>query len=221
MPFKEKILKSLKYHFLSGVLVIVPLIITYIVLKFLFVGVDNLLSPLIVKLTGYHIPGLGILATLILIFLAGFFSTNIVGLRVFSLWEKIFVKTPLVRIIYIAAKQLVEGLTASDKKAFQKVVLVEYPRSGIYALGFITHEVEVKLESKEENQLLAVYIPTTPTPFTGGVFLFPKKEVVFLDLPVEEGIKFVVSGGVASPEKFSILPKITTSEKEDEAKEKV
>jgi uncharacterized membrane protein len=221
VPFKEKILKSLKFYFLSGVLVIVPLIITYVVLKFLFVGVDNLLSPLIVKLTGYYIPGLGILATLILIFLAGFFTTNIVGLRVFSLWEKIFVKTPLVRTIYIAAKQLVEGLAISDKKAFQKVVLVEYPRSGIYALGFITKEVEMQLEKKEPGKLLAVYIPSTPTPFTGIVILFPKEEVIFLDLSVEEGVKFVVSGGIASPEKLSILPKITASKTEDERKEKV
>lgn len=208
MPFKEKVFKNIRFHFLSGVLVIVPLIITYIVLKFLFVGVDNLLSPLIARLTGYHIPGLGILATIILIFLAGFFTTNIVGLRVFALWEKIFVKTPLVRIIYIAAKQLVEGLTISDKKAFQKVVLVEYPRSGIYALGFVTKEIELHLEKIEEGEMIAVYIPSTPTPFTGNVILFPKKEVIFLDMPVEEGIKFVVSGGIVSPERFSIKENI-------------
>jgi uncharacterized membrane protein len=221
MPFKEKVFKNIRFHFLSGVLVIVPLIITYIVLKFLFVGVDNLLSPLIARLTGYHIPGLGILATIILIFLAGFFTTNIVGLRVFALWEKIFVKTPLVRIIYIAAKQLVEGLTISGKKAFQKVVLVEYPRSGIYALGFITKEVEIQLENRGEVELLAVYIPTTPTPFTGLVILFPKKEVIFLDMPVEEGIKFIVSGGIVSPERFSFSGPITSFEKQSKGEEEV
>ena len=220
MSLRGKLNTALRRYFLSGILVIVPLIITILVLHFLFENIDGLLSPLLTKVLRHHIPGLGIIATIILIFIAGFLTANVIGSRLFRIWEIFLIKTPLVRTIYGSSKQLVEALTTTEKKSFKQVVLVEFPRKGMFSLGFLTSQIE--LERKEaKDDFVAVFIPSTPTPFTGIVILFPKEEVIFLDLSVEEGVKFVVSGGIASPEKFSVLPKITASKKKDERKEKV
>lgn len=202
MPLGKKISTALRRYFLSGILVIVPLIITFMVLRFLFQGVDGLLSPIIAKLIKHHIPGLGLVATIILIFIAGVLTANVIGSRLFKIWEIFFIKTPLVRTIYGSSKQLVEAVTTTDKHSFKQVVLVEFPRKGIFYLGFITNEVKVNFENKRE-ELIVVFIPSTPTPFTGWTLLFHREEVISLDITVEDGIKFFVSGGIASPETFS------------------
>ncbi len=202
--FKERFFKTIRRQFLSGVLVIVPIILTYIVLRFLFTSVDNLLSPLVTEIIGKEIPGLGIVATIVIIFIAGILTTYLGRSRLFNIWELFFIKTPLVRTIYSASKQLMEGITLPDKKAFQQVVLVEYPRQGIYNLGFVSNRIEY-LPDKQEKELIAVFIPTTPTPFTGFVALFPPDQVMALDITIEEGIKYFVSGGIASPKK--LIPK--------------
>jgi uncharacterized membrane protein len=202
MSIRQKFNTALRRYFLSGILVIVPLIITILVLRFLFENIDGLLSPLLTKLLKHHIPGLGIIATIILIFVAGFFTANVIGSRLFRIWEIFWIKTPLVRTIYGASKQLVEALTTSDKKSFKQVVLVEFPRKGMFSLGFLTSQIE--LERKEtKDELVAVFIPSTPTPFTGWTMLFPKNDVIPLDMTVEKGIEFFVSGGIVAPEKLT------------------
>lgn|SRR5574341_195118 len=202
--FKDKFFKTIRRQFLSGVLVIVPIILTYIVLRFLFSSVDNLLSPLVTQIIGKEIPGLGIVATIVIIFVAGILTTYLGRSRLFNIWELFFIKTPLVRTIYSASKQLIEGITLPDKKAFQQVVLVEYPRQGVYNLGFVSNRIENQI-SQPQTELIAVFIPTTPTPFTGFVALFPKEQVLALDISIEEGIKYFVSGGIAAPKK--LIPK--------------
>jgi len=169
------------------------------VLRFLFQGVDGLLSPIFTKLLKHHIPGLGLVATIILIFIAGVLTANVVGSRLFKVWEIFFVKTPLIRTIYGSSKKLVEAVTTTDKHSFKHVVLVEFPRNGIYTPGFLTNQIRTKLGNLDE-ELLVVFIPSTPTPFTGWTMLFRREEVITLDIKVEEGIKFFVSGGIASPE---------------------
>lgn len=197
----NKLLNLFRKQFLAGVIVIVPLILTFMVLRFFFGGVDNLFSPLVERVFGIRIPGLGFLATLVVIYLVGVLASNVIGSRLIRLWDILFTKTPLVRTIYGASKQLLEGLTLPDKKAFQRAVLVQYPRLGAYALGFISKRIEVLLENSKKD-LVAVFIPSTPTPFTGFVILFPKEEVIDLDLPIEQALKFVVSGGIVSPEEL-------------------
>jgi len=198
---REKIISLLRRQFLAGVIVIVPLILTFMVLRFLFGGVDNLFSPLIEKLFGIKIPGLGIVATLVLIYFVGVLANNVIGSRIIRLWDILFAKTPLVRTVYGASKQLLEGLTLPGKKAFQQPVLVQYPRPGCYAIGFVANRLEVTLpESKKE--LVAVFVPSTPTPFTGFVLLFSREEIIPLNLSVEEALKFVVSGGFVSPQEL-------------------
>jgi uncharacterized membrane protein len=202
MSIRQKLNTALRRYFLSGILVIVPLIITILVLRFLFSGIDGLLSPLLTKLLKHRIPGLGVIATIILIFVAGFLTANVVGLRLFRIWEIFLIKTPLVRTIYGSSKQLVEALTTTEKKSFKQVVLVEFPRKGAFALGFLTRQIG--LERKEtKDELVAVFIPSTPTPFTGWTMLFHKNEVVPLEMTVEQGIEFFVSGGIVAPEKLT------------------
>jgi uncharacterized membrane protein len=185
MSIRAKLNIALRRYFLSGILVIVPLIITILVLRFLFSGVDNLLSPLIAKLIGRKIPGLGIVTTIILIFIAGFLTANVIGSRLFRIWEIFFIKTPLVRTIYGSSKKLVEAMTTT----------------GMFSFGFLTNEIRMDLADKTD-ELIAVFIPSTPTPFTGWTLLFRREEVITLDMSVEEGVKFFVSGGIASPEMF-------------------
>jgi uncharacterized membrane protein len=180
----------------------VPLIITVVVLRFFFTKVDGILSPFIVKLVGYKIPGLGLVATILLIFLAGFLTANVIGSRLFRIWEIFLIRMPLVRTIYGSSKKLVEAVAATDKYTFKHVVLVEFPRKGIYYLAFLTNEIKVNMEGKTED-FVTVFIPSTPTPFTGWTLLFRKEEVMPLDMSVEDGVKFFVSGGIASPEMFS------------------
>lgn len=202
--FKKKLFKTIRRQFLSGLLVIVPIILTFIVLRFLFRTVDSLLSPLIIEIIGVEIPGLGIVATIVIIFIAGIFYTFFGRSRLFNIWELFFIKTPLVKTIYSASKQLMVAITRPDKKAFQQVVLVEYPRKGVYNLGFVANRIESHLKEKP-SELIVVFIPTPPTPFSGFVALFPNDEVIVLDLSVEDCIKFFVSGGIASPKK--LIPK--------------
>ena len=201
MSFRTKLNTVLRRYFLGGILAIVPLIITYLVLRFLFTNVDGLLSPFITQLLGYKIPGLGVVATIVLIFLAGFLTANVIGSRLFKIWEIFLVKTPLVRTIYGSSKQLIEAITTTDKDSFKQVVLAEFPRKEMFCLGFLTREIRTDIGDKPHD-LIAVFIPSTPTPISGFTLLFPKEKVTPLDITVEEGIRFFVSGGITAPEMF-------------------
>lgn len=213
MSFRTKLNTILRRYFLGGILVIVPLIITILVLRFLFKGVDGILSPFITELIGYKIPGLGVVATIILIFLAGFLTANVIGSRLFKIWEIFLIKTPLVRTIYGSSKQLIEAITTTDKHSFKQVVLAEFPDRGMFCLGFLTQEIKANFEG-EPTKLIAVFIPSTPTPFSGFTMLFPKEKVTPLEMTVEQGIKFFVSGGITAPEIFC-RKDIRVIEKED------
>ncbi|MGB8658354.1 MAG: DUF502 domain-containing protein [Candidatus Zixiibacteriota bacterium] len=202
MSIRGKLNTAVRRYFLSGILVIVPLIITAMVLRFLFEGVDGLLSPIIAKLIKHHIPGLGLVATIVLIFIAGVLTANVVGSRLFKVWEIFFIKTPLVRTIYGSSKKLLEAVTTTDKHSFKQVVLVEFPRQGVFSLGFLTNEVAVKLKDKKDESMV-VFIPSTPTPFTGWTLVFRREDVIPLSMSVEDGVKFFVSGGIAAPETFT------------------
>jgi uncharacterized membrane protein len=195
-----RIIKDIvRRQFLSGVLVVVPLILTYVVLRFLFETVDGILSPLIFKLIGYTIPGLGIIATLLLILITGFLTRNIIGSTLYRYGERFLVGTPIIRIVYLAAKQLVEAITIPNVKSFKEVVMIEYPRTGLYAIGFATTRVRMQNKDDSMIKMVGVFIPSTPTPISGMVVFIPEKDLITLDISVEETLKFLVSGGILSP----------------------
>jgi uncharacterized membrane protein len=194
----RQILASLQRTLLSGILVTVPVIVTLVVLNFLFRTFDGLLNPLIKRFFSVSIPGLGLIATIIVVLLAGLLMRNVVGSRLFGLGELLFVRTPLVRAVYSAAKQLIEAVASPDRKHFTRAVLIEYPRRGIYMVGFASGRTRLATEAVS-GEMVAIYLPSTPTPVTGWVVLVPAAEVIPLDLTTEDAIKYAVSGGFATP----------------------
>jgi uncharacterized membrane protein len=189
----------LRRQFLSGILVVVPLILTYVILRFLFEAIDGILSPYLVKLFGYSIPGLGIITTILLILLTGFFTRSIVGDSIYRRSDRFLARMPLIRIFYLAAKKLIEAIAIPRNRAFKQVVLFEYPRRGAYALGFSTTKIELAREEHDRNDLVGIFVPSTPTPVSGIVIFVPPEDIIPLDISVEEGLKLIVSGGIVAP----------------------
>jgi len=210
LSFGRLVLNAVRRMFISGVLVIVPIIATVIVLNFLFRTVDGILSPVLQRFLGYSIPGMGLVATILLILVAGAIARNVIGSRLVGIGERLFVRTPLVRTVYSAAKQLVEAVTVPQRKVFERAVLVEYPRKGTYAVGFAAAETRLD-NGPVSGELVAVFIPTTPTPVTGFVILVPADEVYELEISTENVIKMIVSGGITTPPELTRRSKQVSS----------
>lgn len=205
-----KIRSRLRNLFIAGLLVLLPISITFFILTFLFQKLDNLLSPAFVKLLiflglplqeGQFIPGLGFVATILIILFTGLITRNIVGRKLFNLGEIFVEKIPVARSIYSGAKQIIETVTKSQADAFSKVVMIQYPRKGLFSLGFITCESKGEIQENTDENVVNVFIPTTPNPTSGMLIFVPKKDIIPLSMTVEEGIKLVVSGGIVTPNK--------------------
>lgn len=199
MSIMAKVGIVIKKHFVSGLLVTVPLIVTYFVLRFFFQALDGLLNPIMNDLLGYNIPGLGALVAITLILLAGIITTNFLGARLYYYGDRVLGRLPLVRIFYSATKQLVDSVLAPKERAFSEVVLVEYPRKGLFAVGFLSNKCRLA-QKTTESEMALIFIPSTPTPFTGMIVLAPLDDVYPIDISVEEAVKLLVSGGIAAPE---------------------
>ena len=197
---KKSLLSSLRNNFIAGVVVLIPIGITLYLTLFII----NVSSKLIPKEINpnhylpYNIPGLEILIAILLITIIGWLSLSFIGKRLFNLFESVLNKIPIIRTIYSAVEQLIETFTKSksDKK---NVVLVEYPRKGVYAVGFATKENTGEIKNKAGKELINVFVPTTPNPTSGFLLMFPKDEVIYLDLSFEEASKFIVSAGSFNP----------------------
>lgn len=194
---------KIRRYFFSGIALILPVIITIYILAAFFRFADGLLGRYInyylKKQFGYSIPGLGLLIFILVIFFSGFVAANFLGKRLLRLLERWFLKMPLVSKIYPHIKQFVDIVLDKEKSALKKVVLVEYPRKGVYSLGFITNEGMLEIEKKTGSGIITVLIPSVPNPYSGFFFFFKKEEVIYLDMSVEDAIKLVVSGGVLQP----------------------
>lgn len=199
MSADNSVWSIIKRYFLSGVLVVVPFILTFLVLRFLFETVDGILQPYLHNLLGYYRTGLGLLTTVLIILLAGVLTRNFIGARIFRLTDRLAITVPLIRPIYSASKQLLAAFTRADTGSFQEVALIEYPRQGLYSLCFITKRIRVSVDG-QERVYCACFVPSTPTPVSGMAVVVPVEKVVPVEMTIEEGIKFFVSGGVASPE---------------------
>jgi uncharacterized membrane protein len=193
----------IKKYFLSGVLVVVPIILTYLVLRLLFNAVDSILQPVINHFFGISIPGLGIIATILLVFAVGLVTRNLLGSQLVELWDGIMEKMPVIRPIYSASKQLLEAMTSTSAGSFKEVVLIEHPRKGLYALGFVAQRTTMPFGGASRD-MVTVFIPSTPTPMSGTVVIVPIDDITWLDMTVEAGLSYVVSGGVAVPKDLPI-----------------
>ena len=193
-------LGHLRTVFLRGLGVIFPLVLTYWVFQLLLGWVDGILSPLLDNLIGRRIPGVGFAALLVLIMLVGLLARNLVG-RLFLAWfEDVLRSIPFVRSVYGAIKDLVGSFATGGKgRTFRKVILTEYPRPGIYVVGFVTNEMSYTAPDGRRIDFYNVYIPSPPNPTAGFLSLVPKDEAVVLNLTVEEGLKLVLSGGIIVP----------------------
>jgi uncharacterized membrane protein len=193
----ERMKGAVKRTFFTGLVVVVPILITAFTLYWLFNLLDGFLSPLIHQVLGREIPGLGILIEILIIFLVGVFATNVLGSRILNWFQYLLMNAPVVKNIYPTIKQLVEAFHPSSSSSFKKVVLVEYPKTGTFAVGFLTREVSIKGTAQEER-LYAVYLPTNNL-YLGNVALFREEDMIMTNFTVEEGLKIVLSGGTAFP----------------------
>ena len=194
--------------------------ITFFILKFLFLNLDAL-SPVFTKLLitvgapipeGYRIPFLGFAMTFLIILLAGMLTTNIFGKKLLYLGEAIVAKIPFVRSIYRGTKQVVVSFANADTDSFKKVVLIEFPRKGLHAIGFVTGETRGEVQEHTADQVINVFVPTTPNPTSGFLIFAPKDEVQEIAMSIEDGIKYVVSGGIVDNQIQDLLPSIDINE---------
>ncbi len=198
--------------FLTGLLALTPLVITIAVLTLTFRLVNGFLSPLIGwflspvidAVVGRHLPGLGtllgFLLTLVLIYLVGLVTTNLLGQKLVEAGERLLTRVPIVKGIYNGSKQLVEAVSLPTKGSFNTVVLVEYPRREMYMIGFITRENAGTLrEADRVDTLTNVFIPNTPNPTSGRFVMVPNRDLIPVSISVEEGLKLIISGGFVSP----------------------
>lgn len=185
--------------FVVGLAVVLPLLVTYLLLRFLFEALDGLLDPMIQGILGRRIPGLGFLATVAIIFLIGALTTNIIGRKLVAMTEGLLLRIPLVKNVYGASKQLFDAITLPGRGAFRQVVMLEYPRSGLYALGFITATQASGFQDLVGEQTVNVFIPTAPNPTSGFFLVVPERSVIPVPISVEEALKMIVSGGLIVP----------------------
>ncbi len=199
---------TFKRRFLAGLLISIPAIITFLVIWWFFKFVDGLLEPMYYNILGHHVPGLGFISAIVLIFIVGIISTNVFGRKIIGYLENIMLRIPVLKGIYTAVKQLVDAFSPESKvSSFKHFVIVEYPRPGVYAYGFLTKECVMKTERDSmETGLKAVYIPTNLIYF-GEIALFRDEHIFFTDISIEEGIKIILSGGIATPAKISEVKK--------------
>ena len=196
---------TLRKYIIAGLLVWLPLLITVAIIKFVVDLLDRtiLLLPPEYRpeaLLGFGIPGFGIILAVVILMVTGMFAANLLGRRLVSVWEKALGRIPLVRNIYNSVKQISTTLLSSQSKSFRKVVLIEYPRKDSWCIGFLSNERVETDRNITAEQLQSIYLPTTPNPTSGFNLLIPKRDIIELDMSVEDGFKFIISMGVIVPE---------------------
>lgn len=195
-------LKKIRNYLITGLVVILPTGLTLYLLWWLFQFVDGLAGNYVAFYLGYRIPGLGILIIFLLLLGAGLLTQNILGRYLLGIWEKLIAHIPLVNSVYNTIKQTLEIIWQQEQereKGFQRVVLFEYPRKGSYALGFVTGEAKGEVQLKTKERVLNVFLPTTPNPTSGYLLLIPARDVIPLEMTVEDGLKMIISGGFVTP----------------------
>lgn len=197
-------LAALRKYLIAGILVWLPLGVTVLVVK-LFVDLTDQIMVLVPP--AYHpeallhisLPGVGIVLSLLIILVTGMVAANMFGRRLVAFWESLLARIPLVRSVYSAVKQLAETVFSPGGQSFRKVLLVEYPRRGLWTLAFQTGTESGEAQLKTGHDVINIYVPTTPNPTSGFFIMVPRDQVVELDMSVDEGLKMILSMGVVVP----------------------
>lgn len=200
----------LRRYLIAGLLVWVPVWVTLLILNFLISLFDKLqlLIPAAYRpdnLLSFHIPGLGLLVAVIIVIVTGLLVTNLLGRKLVELWETLLSRIPLVRAIYNAAKQITSTMLTQSENAFKNVLLVEFPRPGVWSIGFQTSSGFDSAEQITGEEMVTIYIPTTPNPTSGYLIIVPRKDTTKLNISVDQALKMVISLGVVLPD--TIQPK--------------
>jgi len=196
---------KMRHFFLAGILIILPVFLTFYLFAFFFNKIGRIfetyLTPLLAQY-GFNDPplylfsALGVIIIVVVILFTGMVTTNYIGRKIVSFGEQLLTQIPIVSKVYLAAKQLLEAFAFKEKDAFRHMVLVEYPRLGVYSLGFVTANTQPFFQELVGKESFNVFIPTTPNPTSGMLIIVPKSEVIPIEIPVEDGLKFIVSGGI-------------------------
>ena len=198
---KVSIASKLRNYFITGVLVLIPIGVT-LYLTLFFIKIFSKILPQEINPNNYlpySIPGLEIIISIIVITVIGWLSLSFLGKKLVKLVNDIFKKIPFLRTVYSAIGQMTQSFSQSRKSKKKSVVLVEYPRKGSWAVGFATQENTGEIASKTNKNLINVFVPTTPNPTSGFLLMFPKDEIIYLDMSFEEASKFIVSAGTSNP----------------------
>ncbi len=202
----KKILKHLRTKVFTGILVTLPLGITFLVLKFVFNTLDSILAPLMPEISVHFLnhqfllPGLGLLAFFILLYLFGLVASNVLGHKLVGLGDRIFKTIPVVKNLYTSAKQLTDAFSATRAGAFRQAVFVEFPLEGSFALGFVTNEIT----DRNRQERVAVFVPTALIPPMGLLLFFPREKILPSNMTIEEAIKSIMSVGIVTPPNLSV-----------------
>ena len=194
----------MKKYLITGLLIWIPLVITIWVLKLIVDALDQTLLLLPKEFQtenwlGLHVPGMGVVMTLVIVFLTGLLTTNLIGVRLVSFWHDVLHRIPVVRSIYSSVKQISDTLFSSSGQAFRKALLVQWPQPGTWTIAFLTGTPGGDIVNHLKGDFLSVYVPTTPNP-TGGYFVVvARKDVIELDMSVDEALKYIISMGVVPP----------------------
>jgi uncharacterized membrane protein len=192
---------NIRFTFVTGILLSVPFFFTLWLLKLVIFPLDSFLQPIYHRFFHRNLPGLGFLAILVLVFAIGLVGRNVPGRMFIGLLERVFLQIPVARNIYNATKELLAAFSFENtRRTFREVCLVEYPREGVWSMGFVTNRVSLVPPGGAAEKLITVYIPNPPNPATGMFALLPPAQVFPIDMTVEEGLKMALSGGIVSPE---------------------
>jgi len=196
---------KIRSWFITGILVLTPVILTVYVAWTFITFVDNLVVPIVPidyrpsNYLPFSIPGLGLIIVFIFTTLVGSLATGLFGRTLIRIWEYILNRMPVVRSVYSAIKQILETVMAAQSDAFRQAVLVQYPRKDIWAIGFVTGSTKGEVGKYINENMINVFMPTTPNPTSGFLLFFPEKDLIYLKMSVEDALKLVVSGGMVIP----------------------
>lgn len=198
-------MKKLQKYLIAGLLVWLPIVVTVLLFRFLITLMDQtlILLPSQIRpeaVIGFKLPGLGLILTLLVLIVTGIFAANFVGKSMVNFGEKIFKKIPIVRSVYSAAKNFADIVFSDTGQSFKKVLLIQYPRKGIYSLAFQTSTNLGEVQKKTGSDVVCTFVPTTPNPTSGFIIIIPKEDVIEMDMEVDEAFKMIVSLGVVVPE---------------------
>lgn len=202
---KTGLFAHLRAYLFAGMLVVVPIAITFSLASFIFNYIDDNVIKFIPEKYNpetylpFALPGLGLVVLVVSLVLIGAFTAGFVGRLILKYWELFLAKMPVVSGVYSTTKQIIETVMSQKSSAFRQVVLVEYPRQGIWAIGFITGTTKGEVQNLISQEVVNVFLPTTPNPTSGFLLFVPRKDMVVLNMTIEEGIKMVISGGIVVP----------------------